>query len=66
MVWTETSILVADGEQKVTVLENETQKGIILTSLEVEDKTNFKLYLTPEEAIKLAEVLERYAIEINK
>lgn len=57
-MWVETKIVMDGGYQEAIIQPNETQNGVVLKVVEVENTSlNSRLYLSYDEALRLANEL---------
>jgi hypothetical protein len=56
-MWVETKIVMDGGYQEAIIQPNETQNGIVLNVVEVEDTSESRLYMSYDEALRLANEL---------
>ena len=53
-MWVETKIVMDGGYQEAIISQNETQNAIVLNIVEVEDTSKSRLYMSYDEALRLA------------
>ena len=56
-MWVETKIVMDGGYQEVIISQNETQNAIVLNIVEVEEPGSARLYMSYDEALRLANEL---------
>ena len=56
-MWVETKLVMDGGYQEVIISPNETQDAIVLNIVEVEEPDSARLYMSYDEAIRLANEL---------
>jgi len=57
-MWVETKLIIDGGYQEAIIQPNETQNGVVLKVVEVENTSlNSRLYLSYDEALRLANEL---------
>jgi hypothetical protein len=56
-MWVETKIVMDGGYQEVIISQNETQNAIVLNIVEVEEPGSVRLYMSYDEALRLANEL---------
>lgn len=56
-MWVETKIVMDGGYQEAIIQPNETQNGVVLNVVEVEDTSKSRLYMSYDEALRLANEL---------
>ena len=56
-MWVETKLVMDGGYQEAIISQNETQNAIVLNIVEVEEPSSSRLYMSYDEAIRLANEL---------
>lgn len=56
-MWVETKLVIDGGYQEVIIQPNDTQNAIVLKIVEVEEQGSARLYLSYNEALRLANEL---------
>ena len=56
-MWVETKLVIDGGYQEVIISQNETQNAIVLNIVEVEEPGSARLYMSYDEALRLANEL---------
>lgn len=56
-MWVETKLVMEDGYQEVVIQPDETQNGVVLNVVEIEQPGESRLYMSYDEALRLASEL---------
>jgi hypothetical protein len=64
-MWVETKLVMEDGYQEVIIQPNDTRDGVVLNVVEIEKPGESRLYMSYDEALRLASELINFVNKNN-